>query len=101
VAPTVGRDIQSVEGRVKSVDTSSLTLMVESVNRGTDVSERVDTAIVQLAPSAVTVTELRRIDKPKSFLMAGLIMLGAVLIAQGAGNGGFLGLGRGGSGSSR
>jgi hypothetical protein len=101
VAPTVGRNIQSVEGRVQSIDTSGVTLRVESVNRGTDVSERVDTAVVRLPVSGVSATELRRIDKRRSFLVAGLIAVGALLIAQGAGDGGFLGLGHGGSGSTR
>jgi hypothetical protein len=101
VAPIVGRDIQSVEGRVTAIDTSSVSLLVESVNRGTDASERVDISTVRLAPAAITATELRRVDKPKSFLVAGLITIGAVLIAQGVANGGIFGLGHGGSSGSR
>jgi hypothetical protein len=67
VEPTVGRDIQFVEGRVQSIDSSGVTLRVESVNRGgTDVSERVDTAIVRLPSSGISGAELRRIDKRRS-----------------------------------
>ena len=101
VLPIVGRDVQAVEGRVTSLDTSGVTLLVESVNRGTDVMERVDTSRVRLTPSAISAAELRSIDKPKTFLVVGLITAAAVLIAQGSTNGGFLGLGHGGSGGSR
>lgn len=101
VLPIVGRDVQAVEGRVKSVDTSGVTLLVESVNRGTDIMERVDTSNVRLTTSQISSAELRRIDKPKTFLVVGLITAAALLIAQGSTNGGFLGLGHGGSGGSR
>ncbi len=101
VLPIVGRDVQAVEGRVESVDTSGVTLRVESVNRGTDIMERVDTSSVRLATSQISSAELRRIDKPKTFLIVGLITAAAILIAQGSTNGGFLGLGHGGSGGSR
>jgi hypothetical protein len=86
---------------VKSVDTSGVTLLVESVNRGTDIMEHVDTSTVRLATSQIATAELRRIDKPKTFLVVGLITAAALLIAQGSTNGGFLGLGHGGSGGSR
>ena len=101
VMPIVGRDVQSVEGRVESVDTSGVTMLVESVNRGTDIMERVDTSSVRLATSQISSAELRRIDKPKTFLVVGLITAAALLIAQGSTGGGFLGLGHGGSGGSR
>jgi hypothetical protein len=101
VAPVLGRDIQSVEGRVKAVDTAGVTLLVESVNRGIDVSERVDTSTVRIPAAAVTAAELRSIDKPKSVLVTGLIAAGAFLIAQGSTGGGFLGFGHGGSGGTR
>ena len=101
VAPTVGRDVAYVEGRVKSADTSGITLLVESVNRGTDVSENVDTSTLRLVPSAVSTAQLRRLDKPKSFLVAGLIAAGAFIVAQGSVAGGFFGLGHGSSGGSR
>jgi hypothetical protein len=102
VEPTVGRDIQFVEGRVQSIDSAGVTLRVESVNRGgTDVTERVDTAIVRLPASGISGTQLRRVDKRRSFLVAGLITVGALLIAQSTGDGGFLGLGHGGSTGSR
>jgi len=101
VAPTVGRDVQSVEGRVRSIDTSGVTLLVEMVNRGTEESERVDTSTVRLAASGVKGAELRRIDKPKTFLVTALITAGAFIVAQGASSNGFFGLGHGSSGGSR
>jgi hypothetical protein len=101
VAPQVGRDVQSVEGKVRSVDTTGVTLLIESVNRGTEESERVDTSTVRLRPGGVSAAELRSVDKPKSFLVTALIVAGALAVAQGVGNGGFFGFGHGGSGNTR
>jgi hypothetical protein len=101
VASQVGKDVQAVEGRIRSIDTLGVTLLVESVNRGSDEDERVDTSTVRLAPSGVSGAQLRRLDKPRSFLLAGLITAGALIVAQGVSSGGFFGLGRGGSGSTR
>ena len=101
VAPTVGRDVKSVEGRVRSIDSSGVTLRVEMVNRGPEESERVDTSTVRLPASGVSGAELRRVDKPKTFLVTALITAGAFIVAQGAVNGGFFGLGHGGSGNTR
>jgi hypothetical protein len=101
VASTVGRNVAWVEGRVKSVDTSGVTLVVESVNRGEDIDEKVDSSTVRLASSGISAAELRSFDKPKSFLVAGLITAGAVAAAAASSAAGFFGLGHGGSGGSR
>jgi hypothetical protein len=101
VAPTVGRNVAWVEGRVQSVDTSGITLRVESVSRGEDIDEKVDSSTVRLASSGISVAELRSFDKPKSFLVAGLITAGAIAAASASSAAGFFGLGHGGSGGSR
>ena len=101
VAPTVGRNVQSIEGRVMLADTSGITMRVESVNRGIDIDEPVDSSTVRLTPSGVTGAELRSIDKPKSLLVTGLVIVGSLLAAGAASGNGFFGLGHGGSGGSR
>ena len=101
VAPAVGRNVQYVEGRVTSADTSGVTLVVRSVNRGEEVDETIDSSTVRLAPAAVSAAQLRSVDKPKSFLAAALITAGAIIAAQGVAGDGFFGLGRGSSGGSR
>jgi hypothetical protein len=101
VVPTVGRNVAFLEGRVKSVDTSGVTLLVDRVNRGEDMDEKVDSSTVRLASSGISAAELRSFDKPKSLLVAGLITGGAIVVAAASSAAGFFGLGHGGSGGSR
>jgi hypothetical protein len=101
LVPAIGRNVASLEGRVRSLDSSGVTVLVERVNRGTDIDEYIDTSTVRLAPGEVSAAELRKVDKPRSFILAGLITAGALLAAQSTGTLNFFGSTHGGTGSTK
>ena len=86
VASKLGLRAERLEGLLRGMSDSSLTLTVRKVSRAGGIEDSYDGEQVSLAPRDFDAVEKSRTSAPRSFLLAGAIVVGTFLIARGAGD---------------
>lgn len=86
VAPKLGLRAERLEGLLRGMSDSSLTLTVRKVSRAGGIEDSYEGEQVSLAPRDFDAVEKSRTSAPRSFLLAGAIVVGSFLIARGAGD---------------
>ena len=83
----LGTQVKSVEGEVRSVSDSSVTMAVEEVGRVSSDAERFNGEPVTIPSRYIVGIERKRVQVRRSLLIAGAMIGGAIWIAaQGHGN---------------
>ncbi len=83
----LGTQVKSVEGQVRSVSDSSVTMAVEEVGRASSDAERFHGEAVTIPSRYIVSIERKRVQVRRSLLIAGAMIGGAIWIAaQGHGN---------------
>ena len=83
----LGREITSVEGEVRSVSDSSITIAVTEVSRASSDVEQYHGEAMTIPSRYIGVIERKRVQVARSFAIAGAILAGAIWIgSQGHGD---------------
>jgi len=100
LAPMIGPRIEAIDGRIMEASDTALVVGVEAVvaQGGRSMNWNMERLTVQRA--AVSSIRTRTLDRRKSWIVAGLGVVGAIALGEvfglGNGFGGFLGVGGGG-----
>jgi hypothetical protein len=86
VAPRLGLRAERIEGLLRGMSDSALTLTVRKVSRAGGIEDSYEGEQISLAPRDFDAVEKSRTSAPRSFLLAGAIVVGSFLIARGAGD---------------
>ena len=86
VAPRLGLRAERLEGLLRGMSDSSLTLTVRKVTRAGGIEDSYDGEQLSLTPRDFVAIEKSRTSASRSFLLAGAIVAGSLLIARGAGD---------------
>ena len=86
VAPKIGLRAERLEGLLRGMSDSSLSLTVRKVSRVGGIEDSYDGEQLSLLPRDFYSVEKSRTSAPRSFLLAGAIVVGSLLIARGAGD---------------
>ena len=84
---TLGSQIASVEGEVRSITDSSVTISVTEVGRATLDNEQFHGETVTVPKQSIAAVDRRHIDAARSLTLTGLIVGGALWIAASLGGG--------------
>lgn len=84
---TIGSQVAALEGEVRAVDDSSVTISVTDVARATEDDERFHGETVTISRHDIAAFDRRRIDVPRSLALTGIIVGGAIWIAASLGHG--------------
>jgi len=83
----IGSQVAAVEGDVRAVDDSSVTIAVTDVARSTDDDEQFHGEVVSIPRQSIASFDRRHIDVVRSLALTGLIVGGAIWIAASLGGG--------------
>jgi len=95
LAPTVGPRAARLEGRLVAAEPSAVTMAVSTIVRARDQAESWPRESVRVPMTAVRQFQVRRLDGPRSALLAGALLAGLVttraVIEANSGSGGVKG----------
>ena len=83
----LGAQVRAVEGQLRSVDDSSVTISVTDVARTSDDDERFHGESVTIPRLNIAAFDRRRTDVGRSLALTGLVVAGAIWIAASLGHG--------------
>ncbi len=97
---SMGSGIATMEGKLRSVSDSTVSLSVTSLTRSGGDDERSSGQDVTVSRSSIASVERRQTSIPRSLLVAGALVGGSILVARAIGNGDQSGSATGGAGQT-
>jgi hypothetical protein len=88
IASTLGSRVTQLTGQITSVDSTGLALIVSELTRVGGATELGEGHTVSVPADAIAAVRVQSLSVPRTLLVAGIAVIGTILIGRSLGNGG-------------